>query len=128
MGRLFHTINASKVFYGTVASSLRCLLSSYYPFQTNNSLKKDKGSKGLERKKGSGRSFLHRPASSVIVRHRPMIECRACDKAATHMVNVRYSNEKTESHEVCLKHFNIATNKLMIFLKHLRRKAKAVNK
>ena len=53
-----------------------------------------------------------------------MIECKACDKPATHMVNVRYSKERTENHEVCLKHFNIATNKLMVFLKHLRRKAK----
>ena len=57
-----------------------------------------------------------------------MIECRACDKPATHVVKVRYSNERTESHEVCLKHFNIATNKLMVFLKHLRRKAKKVKK
>ena len=57
-----------------------------------------------------------------------MIECKACYKVATHVVNVRYSNERIEKHEVCLKHFNIATNKLMVFLKHLRRKIKKVNK
>ena len=57
-----------------------------------------------------------------------MIECKACDKAATHVVNVRYSNKRTERHEVCPKHFNIAKNKLMVFLKHLRRKVKKVNK
>ncbi len=66
--------------------------------------------------------------SSGIVPERPMIKCRACDKAATHVVNVRFNNKRTESHEVCLKHFNIATNKLMVFLKHLRRKMKKVSK
>jgi hypothetical protein len=57
-----------------------------------------------------------------------MIECRACDKEATHVVKVRYSNDKTEIHEVCLKHFNIATSRLMVFLKHLRRKVRKINK
>ena len=36
----------------------------------------------------------------------------------------RLANERTEIHDVCLKHFNIARNELMVFLKHLRRKAK----
>ena len=40
MGRLFHNINALKVFSGTVASLLRRRLSSYYPFTNNNILKK----------------------------------------------------------------------------------------
>jgi hypothetical protein len=68
MGRFFNNINVLLFICGTIASTLRCALSSYYPFQTNNSFKKDKYSKGLDRKKGSGRSFLHRPVSSHNVR------------------------------------------------------------
>ena len=67
MGRLFHIINASKVFYGTVASSLRRHLSSYYPFQINNSFKKGLYSQWLERVKRAGRSFLYHPISSKII-------------------------------------------------------------
>ena len=61
MGRLFHNINTLLFICGTIASTLRCALSSYYPFQTNNSFKKGKSSKYLDNKKGAGRSFLHRP-------------------------------------------------------------------
>ena len=67
MGRLFHNLNTLRSFHGTIASTLRRALSSYYPFQTNNSFKKGKSSKGLERWKGSGRSFLDRPVSSLNV-------------------------------------------------------------
>ncbi len=64
MERSFYNIIVLLFIYGTVASTLHCALSSYYPFQTNNSLKKGKGNKGLEREKGAGRSFPHRPVSS----------------------------------------------------------------
>ena len=67
MGRLFHNINALKVFSGTIASILRRVLSSYYPFHNNNIFKKGLYSQGLERENRAGRSFLHRPESSVIV-------------------------------------------------------------
>ena len=67
MGRFLHNINVLLFICGTVASTLRRVLSSYHPFQTNNSFKKGKGYKGIEREKRSGRSFSHRPVSSHIV-------------------------------------------------------------
>jgi len=68
MERLFHNLNTLRSFHGTIPSTLRRALSSYYPFQTNNSFKKGKGSKGLDRGKGAGRSFSDRPVSSRNVR------------------------------------------------------------
>ena len=68
MGRLFHIINALKVFIGTIASILRRVLSSYYPFHNNNIFKKGLYNQGLERENRAGLSFSHRPESSGIVR------------------------------------------------------------
>ena len=49
------------------------------------------------------------------------IKCDACEKAATHSFKIRYSNEKSDRHKVCEKHYNIATSDLIKFKKHLRK-------
>jgi len=56
-----------------------------------------------------------------------MLECDACTKEATHSFNLRYSNTKSVRHEVCERHYNIAMSKLMVFLKHVRKKNKPCN-
>ena len=51
-----------------------------------------------------------------------MIECDACSKEATHSFMLRYSNIRQGRHKTCEKHYNIAMSKLMVFLKHVRKK------
>ena len=51
-----------------------------------------------------------------------MIECDACHKEATHSFQLRYSADNYVRHKCCEKHYGIAINKLMKFLKHVRKK------
>ena len=51
-----------------------------------------------------------------------MLECDACHKEATNSFMLRYSNTKQVRHKACEKHYNIALSKLMVFLKHVRKK------
>ena len=51
-----------------------------------------------------------------------MIECDACHEEATHSVILRRSNTDKPRYKVCEKHYNIAMSKLMVFLKHVRKK------
>jgi len=55
------------------------------------------------------------------------IECDACTKEATHSFNIRRAADNYVRHKVCLKHYNIAMSKLMVFLKHVRKKKKIVS-
>jgi len=51
-----------------------------------------------------------------------MLEYDATTKEATHSFNLRYSNTKSVRHKACNRHYNIAMSKLMVFLKHVRKK------
>lgn len=51
-----------------------------------------------------------------------MIECDACQKEATHSFKLRRSNINQPRYKCCEKHYNIAMSKLMVFLKHVRKK------
>jgi hypothetical protein len=51
-----------------------------------------------------------------------MLECDACNKEATHSFILRRSNADKPRYKVCEKHYNIALSKLMVFLKHVRKK------
>ncbi len=54
-----------------------------------------------------------------------MVECDACKKEATHSFQLRHSNDNIVRYSCCSKHYNIALNKLMVFLRHVKRKGKA---
>jgi hypothetical protein len=51
-----------------------------------------------------------------------VIECDACHKEATNSFQLRYSANNCVRHKACEKHYNIALSKLMVFLKHVRKK------
>ena len=53
-----------------------------------------------------------------------MTECAACHKEAITLVTIRKSNTDKTSYPACQKPFNIARNKMMVFLKHVKRKFK----
>ena len=67
MGRFFHNINTLVSLRCIVASLLHLVLSSYYPFQQINSIKKGKVIKRLVCFGEPGRFFFYRPVSSGIV-------------------------------------------------------------
>lgn len=51
-------------------------------------------------------------------------ECSACDKKSSYTVNLRRSSTNIEQFMACQYHFNLAQSKLMVFLKHVRKKKK----
>ena len=53
-----------------------------------------------------------------------MLECDACHKEATNSFQLRYSADNYVRHKACHKHYNIAMSKLMVFLKHVKKKNK----
>lgn len=55
------------------------------------------------------------------------IECCACDKEAFFTTNVRHSNADIKQYFTCKYHFNLAQSKLMVFLKHVRKKRRLTN-
>jgi hypothetical protein len=56
------------------------------------------------------------------------VECDACTKDATHSFNIRRAADNYVRHKCCEKHYNIAMSKLMVFLKHVRKKKKLASK
>ena len=53
-----------------------------------------------------------------------MVECDACKEEAEYSFKIRRAADNYVRHRACQKHYNIAMSKLMVFLKHVKRKGK----
>lgn len=54
------------------------------------------------------------------------MSCDACEKEAVNSFYIRYSSKNIVNHKACKKHYNIAMNKSLTFLKHVK-KWKSIN-
>lgn len=49
------------------------------------------------------------------------MNCSACNKAGLYTVNVRHSNSDVRKYKACLKHYNMAQNDFLKFMKHVNK-------